>query len=539
MPINNPSPDGKITEFFHQLAGTRSQKEIRSIAVKITGIYMVAGVLWILLSDKALSGFMLDIEAMTKLSLMKGWFYVLISGIMLYTLLQLSLNKVSKMEQELICSNEKLKQLAYYDPVTNLYNRTSLYEKLSLCLTKEPDKKRAILSIDMDNFKYINDTIGHYCGDQLIFSIGKRLSTLIGYNRSIFRLGGDEFVILVHDYSSLQDIEELAVSVAQTFKEPFHIEGNVLHVTASTGIALYPIHGADVDELLKCSDIAMYKAKEAGKNRFVFYDELMNQVVNDRVLIERYLRSAIDKNELELYYQPQLDLKTNKISGFEALLRWRSPELGLVSPLRFIKVAEDTHLIISIGEWVLQNACRFMKTMHCRGYKDLSISVNVSILQLLQNDFSKKVLEILEDLGLEPGYLELEITESILMESYDEIKAQLEILRGNGIKIALDDFGQGYSSLSYLKQLPITTLKIDKVFIDSIADEDGSSITGTIVMMGRKMGLSVVAEGVETIEQLEYLARNKCHKVQGYYFSRPLPQTEAEDLLVSRLFKLA
>jgi EAL domain-containing protein (putative c-di-GMP-specific phosphodiesterase class I) len=295
---------------------------------------------------------------------------------------------------------------------------------------------------------------------------------------------------------------------------------------------MYPKHSVHLEELLKYADIAMYKAKEQGRNRYVIYNETMNQDIIERVNIEKYLHTALLKNEFEIYYQPQLDIRSEKITGFEALLRWNSPELGRISPLKFIKVAEDTHIIIPLGIWVLKKACAFLKKLHMEGYNDLTVSVNISIIQLLQTDFVETVMDILELQELEPEFLELEITESILIESYENICSKLETLKDRGIRIALDDFGKGYSSLSYLKQLPISTIKIDKSFVDHITyDPVSNNLIRKIIEIGKSMGMRVVAEGVETPEQLKFLKKHRCNRIQGYLFSMPIPEMEAEVFL--------
>jgi EAL domain-containing protein (putative c-di-GMP-specific phosphodiesterase class I) len=302
------------------------------------------------------------------------------------------------------------------------------------------------------------------------------------------------------------------------------------------GIALYPEDARSPDELLKYADIAMYKAKAAGKNNYVFYNKNMQDAVQQRMLLGNYLRTALEKNEFELHYQPQLDIVSGKITGFEALLRWNSAQLGVVQPSTFIGIAEETRQIISIGDWVLRESCRFLRELKDSGYNDLTISVNTSVLQLLQNNYEDTVLEILHLNDIDPVDLELEITESILVESFDDIVAKLNRLRQEGIRIAMDDFGKGYSSLSGLKQLPIDTLKIDKIFIDSIGtDENESSITDSIVAMGIKLGKTVLAEGVETKCQMEYLTKHKCHKIQGFIVSRPVPEEKVTELLADKL----
>lgn len=429
---------------------------------------------------------------------------------------------------------QELHHIAYHDLLTGLPNRPALYKENERLISPDSDSRFALLFIDADNFKFINDTMGHDFGDQLIKRLSKRLEDLLKETCSLYRLGGDEFIIVVKNIREPKDADAFAAHVLAGFKEPFKVGDSVLHINISIGVSVYPEHGRDTNELLRCADIAMYRAKEAGRNRHMVYTQPMNEIFAERVLIEEHLRTALENNEFELLYQPQFGIKENRITGFEALLRWNSRELGLVSPLKFVKIAEETHLIVPLGIWVLKTACAFIKKLHLQGQTDLVVSVNISMLQLLQNDFVDSVQDVLAFYDLNPQCLELEITESILMESYETIEGNLKLLCGKGVKIALDDFGKGYSSLSYLKQLPITSLKIDKSFIDSISSERGNkSLTGQIVMMGRSMGLSVVAEGVETQEQLNYLIRYKCHKIQGYLFSKPLTEREAEELVIN------
>lgn len=436
---------------------------------------------------------------------------------------------------ELMSYQEKLQRNAYYDSLTGLPNRLSFYEKIAGYISEALNKQKAILFVDLDNFKLINDTMGHSFGDELIIQVGKRLSGLFEQEHVVFRLGGDEFVIFLYGFEGLEKIEECAQKIILSLNNtPFRIENSVLHVTVSIGISVYPYDGDCADALMKSADIAMYRAKSKGKNKYVFHSHDMQEKVKERMLIEKHLRTAMKGNEFFIYYQPQIDMSNGKISGFEALLRWNNKELGFVSPVKFIGIAEETHLIVPIGEWVLKNACSFLKQLHKRGYSDLIMAVNVSILQLMQEDFVDIVQRTLEAEKIDPKCLELEITESVMMESYQAVGDKLKRLKMIGVKIALDDFGQGYSSLSYLKQLPINTLKIDKSFIDSIDSENcNDSITGTIVMIGLKLGLTVIAEGVENREQLEYLKKHKCHKVQGFLFSKPLPEEAAVNLLAN------
>ncbi|MBC8080375.1 MAG: EAL domain-containing protein [Gorillibacterium sp.] len=426
---------------------------------------------------------------------------------------------------------EKLRHLAYYDSLSKLPNRLSLLETMEARFNQSEDLA-ALIFADLDNFKYINDTLGHKFGDSLIYEASKRLVSIVGSRGVVYRLGGDEFVIFLPDIKGKKNAVELAQVLLDQFKEPFHVNESHLHVTTSVGIAYYPEDGTNAEELLKTADVAMYKSKESGKANYTVYTKSMQNAFNNRMNIEKLLRNALKNQEFLLHYQPQLDLKTGQIAGFEALLRWESPELGMMSPYSFIKIAEDCRMIIPIGEWVLQTACTFVGKLHRSGHSNCRIAVNISVVQLVQDDFVPMIMRTLDRERLSPEFLELEITESIFMESFESIVAKLEILRYRGVRIALDDFGTGYSSLSYLKLLPITVLKIDKVFIDSIPDiSQNRSLTDTIIALGHQLNLEVVAEGIETVEQLDYLREAGCDKVQGFFFSRPVPDGEALRLL--------
>ncbi|WNS42481.1 ABC transporter substrate binding protein [Paenibacillus sp. MMS20-IR301] len=443
-------------------------------------------------------------------------------------------NKVVENQALLQSSEEKYRLLAYNDVLSGLPNRLSLSEDLKGFVEAHSGGHAALFFLDIDNFKYINDTMGHTFGDELLVKVGERLLGLSDGRSKHFRFGGDEFVILFKDVVGFGEIIRYADSLVQGFKEPFQLHASVVHISASIGIAQYPEDGVNAEELLKNADIAMYKAKEAFKGTYVIYGHEMQQHFDERMIIENHLRSAIANNELSLHYQPLVDISSNELWGFEALIRWNNPVLGFVSPLSFIKIAEDCRLIVPIGEWVLRSACRFIKDLQGHEYGGCHISVNISVIQLMLDDFTDMVLDVLQETGLAPEYLELEITESIFMESFEAISSKLEALKEKGIGIALDDFGTGYSSLSYLKQLPITTLKIDKSFIDSIDTPNNMSLASSIVTIGHDMGLNVTAEGVETQEQLEFLERTSCDKIQGYFISRPIPEKEVADWVAGR-----
>jgi diguanylate cyclase (GGDEF)-like protein len=439
-------------------------------------------------------------------------------------------DEINEINEKIRLSEEKLAYLAYHDSLTGLPNKLSLYEHAKGIL-ESVDKKSALLFIDIDNFKYVNDTLGHAFGDKLVAKVSDRLKALLIDNCNLYRLSGDEFVIILKGIDDKKQAEDYASYILANFLDDFDSLGSNLHVSLSIGIAIYPDHSNELEQLLKYADIAMYQVKEAGRKNYMVYDQAMNEAFIERVAIEKHLQDALDNNEFLVYYQPQLDIRANRITGFEALLRWNSPVLGSVSPLKFIKVAEDTHFIVPLGKMVLQNACEFLRQLNKKGYTDLTVSVNISILQLLQADFIDFVNETLSKYQIKPEYLELEITESILIESFEIITPRLQSLRNNKVRIALDDFGKGYSSLNYLKQLPITTLKVDKTFIDYIAGKSEDDFVSHIISIGKNMGMCVIAEGVENQHQLDYLIRHNCDKIQGYLFCRPKPETEIFELL--------
>lgn len=424
---------------------------------------------------------------------------------------------------------ERIKHMAYYDALTGLANRERLIGAVrkAVSATTPGGRQGALIFIDIDNFKVINDTYGHSWGDKLLVSLSRRLSALVFEVGMAARLGGDEIVIFLPAMDGLKEITAYVDKVMQVIEQPTSVNGHVFHITASAGIAIYPEHGDNVEELLRNADMAMYSAKTSGKHTYRFFDKSMHDKVVEKTLLEVRLRQTVENNELRLHFQPQYNLAAGRIEGFEALIRWNSPDYGMVSPLKFIPLAEETGLIVNIGNWVLKEACAFSQDLYARGWGRLWTAVNISVVQLMQEDFVQSVAAVLAETGLPPEYLELEITESVLMERLEDNVRKLEELRNQGVRIALDDFGSGYSSLTYLKKLPITTLKIDKAFIDDVVVSDNNAaITGSIIELAHEMGLVVVAEGVETEEQLAYLKQKGCDSIQGYLLSQPLPPEE-------------
>lgn len=429
---------------------------------------------------------------------------------------------------------QQVHRMAYYDSLTGLPNRILFFNTLKQELekSKQNGQKGALFFVDLDNFKTINDTIGHAFGDELLKTVAKMIQASIGQSAMAARIGGDEFIILSPNVANMVEVVDIARKLLSILNGTWRVKEYEFYLTASIGITVYPTDGNSADQLLKNADMAMYAAKEKGKNSYQFFDKAMSQRILEKAAMEKSLRYAIKNNELDVYYQPMLDVKTGKVVEIEALLRWKHPQKGLLSPFDFIPIAEETGLIIPIGEWVLRTACRQNKIWEQNGYFPCSIAVNISAVQLQNRDFVETVKKVLHDTGLAPGLLQLEITESTLMKSIDSTINILNDLRRIGVKISLDDFGTGYSSLNYLKRLPINTLKIDKTFVDDIQGEsDDKAITGAIIALAHRMRLDVTAEGVETKEQLKCLTSQQCDKVQGFLLCKPCPAEELEELI--------
>ncbi|WP_166542074.1 bifunctional diguanylate cyclase/phosphodiesterase [Paenibacillus lutrae] len=431
-------------------------------------------------------------------------------------------------------SEQTINHLAYHDALTDLPNRRLFQEKLSLALKHAicSRQKLALMFLDLDRFKYINDSMGHNFGDQLLQIVAKRLTGCLQGQGMIARMGGDEFTILLPVVQGEEEVETLVRSIIQSINRPFMIAGQECSVTTSIGISMYPDDGADVSMLMKNADAAMYRAKEKNPNAYEWSTPSMSADALERHAIEQELRKAGARNEFVLHYQPQVNLGSGEVVGIEALLRWDHPTRGMVSPAEFIPLAEETGLIVGIGEWVLRTACRQNKEWQLAGYQPVRMAVNLSVSQFMQDNIVEIVSGILEETGLEPRYLELEITESVAMRNADKVSVKLEKLKNLGLQISIDDFGTGYSSLSYLQQFPINRLKIDRSFVNKVTQsEDDAVIASSIIAMAQSLKLEVIAEGVETAEQFDFLRRRACTEMQGYFFSRPLPAGEIVELL--------
>ena len=439
-------------------------------------------------------------------------------------------------------ADEKIHELAFFDQLTGLPNRTLLMDRLKQirAASSRNDSSGAVLFIDMDNFKTLNDTLGHHMGDVLIKQTAQRLSECLRVGDTVARLGGDEFVVILANLSANQidaatDIEAVAEKIISSLREPFQLDDVTVLSTASIGITLFSDQLDPIDDLTKQADLAMYKAKDAGRNTFRFFDPAMESAIRERAGLEKDIRLALEGKQFLLHYQAQVT-RDNRLTGVEVLLRWEHPQRGRVSPDKFIPLAEDTGLILPLGQWVLDTACKQLAKWAFRSeMADLTIAVNVSASQLHQHDFVDQVLNVLKRTGANPRRLKLEITESLLVNNVQETINKMIALKGKGVMFSLDDFGTGYSSLSYLKRLPLDQLKIDQSFVrDVLTDPNDAAIARTIVALAQSLSLEVIAEGVETIEQQNFLAMSGCRAYQGYLYSQPLPIDDFETFVRDR-----
>lgn len=426
-------------------------------------------------------------------------------------------------------AEERLNYLANHDALTGLPNRILFLERLALALAHahRNHKMAAVMFFDLDRFKIVNDTLGHASGDELLQEVAKRVSCCLREDDTVARQGGDEFTVILEGLGDERDVAPIAQKIIDALAKPVDLGGQEVFVTASIGISVYPNDGSDAQTLVKNADAAMYRAKDLGKNNYQFFKAEMNTRAFERLTLENNLRRALERNEFELHYQPQVDLSTGQVVGAEALIRWRHPELGLVSPDRFVPIAEETGMILPIGEWVLRTACVQNKAWQDAGLPHLHVAVNLSGRQFKQKNLIAMIELILAETGLGAEHLELEITESVIMDQAAETIAAIGDMRMLGLRLSIDDFGTGYSSLSYLKRFPIDNLKIDRSFVrDITTDQDDAAIVKAVIALAHSLKLMVIAEGVETAAQFDFLREQGCDEIQGYYFSRPLEVAE-------------
>jgi diguanylate cyclase (GGDEF)-like protein/PAS domain S-box-containing protein len=431
-------------------------------------------------------------------------------------------------------AKEKIDFMAYHDALTGLANRRLFDDRVNRAFAEtkvDEGEKLSLMFLDLDRFKYVNDSLGHSIGDRLLVYVSEKLKKSLGDGVFFSRQGGDEFTILL-EHTTKEKAEVVARNILKTLEEPFSIDGTDIFITTSIGMSFYPDDGEKVDILLSKADVAMYQAKKQGRNNFQMYDVLLDRKAFERLQVENELRKALERSEFTLHYQPIVNLCRNEIKGAEALIRWQSDRVGHVSPDQFIPIAEETGLIIPIGEWVLKTALLQLKEWHRNGMDGLTVSVNLSIRQFYQPDLIPMIKETLDLAGVEPRFLTIEITESMTMD-VEKASVILHELKELGVNISIDDFGTGYSSLSYLKRFPIDHLKIDRSFVKDIADnKSDENIATTIILMAHNLGLSVIAEGVETVNQLGVLKQHRCNEAQGYHFSKPVPGEEFSKIKV-------
>lgn len=433
-------------------------------------------------------------------------------------------------------AQQKIQHLAYYDSLTDLPNRALFHDRLNhaLALSNRSDKQVAVFLIDLDRFKNINDSLGHDIGDGFLHSVANRLKQATRETDTMARLGGDEFALIAEGVTSKEGVTIVAQKLLNALSKAHNVQGNELISTGSIGVAISSPDNRNKDTLLRQADLAMYHAKGSGGNRFCFFNDEMKSRAHQSLMLENELRQALEKNELVIYYQPKINVQTGKIVGMEALIRWNHPDKGLVPPFDFIPIAEETGLIVPIGKWVLEHACKQAIQWHQQGFKDLVLSVNVSVKQFHHQGFVDEVCTIVKNSGINPYCLDLEITESCTMNNIETAIRVLNIFRNMGIRISMDDFGTGFSSLSYLNQLPLDTLKVDRSFIKNInANGENGELARLIIAMAKSLKLRVVAEGVETLDHLNFLKSNNCDEFQGFFISPPMPANQFEHLLVT------
>ena len=454
---------------------------------------------------------------------------------------------------ELKEAEERIRYLAYYDGVTGLPNRQFFIERLqhALAQSRRHQRQLAVVSLDLDQFKRFNDTLGHAAGNELLISVARRLAGVVRREDTVAhaegemfdavaRLDGDEFSLLVTDLNQYHDAARVARRLIDELRKPFRAGNQEVFVSASIGLALYPLDGEDSDALIKNAGAAMHFAKDQGRDNYQFYSRAMNATALEKLAMESQLRRAVERDELLLHYQPKLQMSTGRIVGLEALIRWKHPELGLVPPSQFIPLAEETGLIVPIGEWVLRNACKQNIAWQHAGLTPVHVAVNIARPHFRQGGLVASVGGALKETGVEPNWLEVELTESMLMQSVDTTLKTLFQLKDMGVRLAIDDFGTGYSSLSYLKRFPLDTLKIDRSFVKDLPrDPEDAAITKAIIAMSHSLKLSVVAEGVETAEQLAFLQQHGCDLVQGFLFSRPVAAEDIPAMLSAGELKVA
>ncbi|MHB0968358.1 MAG: putative bifunctional diguanylate cyclase/phosphodiesterase [Thermoanaerobaculia bacterium] len=429
----------------------------------------------------------------------------------------------------------QIEQLAYFDPLTGLPNRSLFFDRLIVTIAQAAREKirSAVFFLDLDRFKTVNDSLGHSYGDALLKLVAKRIREILRQGDTLARFGGDEFTVLIHRVDDLEDVARVARKIIEAVKSPFVIHGREVVISTSIGVSLYPDDGGDAETLVKNADTAMYRAKEHGRDNFQLFTNSMTSSTLVRFELENRIWKALELGELELVYQPELDIRTNKVIGCEALLRWDHPELGLLLPEDFISTAEVSGAIFPIGVWVLDSACQEVRRWHENGYRDLTVAVNLSVRQLQQEDIVEQVRTAITKAGIEPRFLELEVTETGAIQNADSGRRALHNLKALGVRISIDDFGTGYSSLSYLRRFPVDSLKLDRSFVDDVTNSENAAIVTAVLAMAQSLGMKIVAEGVERDDQLGFLRKHNCDRIQGFLITEPLRSPELDRFFAS------
>lgn len=533
----------------------------RKTSIKISLIYMIIGLLWVVASDNILKLISPNIEIYRFLQTIKGFIYIGITTVLLYSLIISSINKIKKITTVLFCNYEELNEtyeeliaaeenlrgnfnqekemkekifnLAYYDDLTGLTNKHYFEKEVEFKLKNHLDygKKFAIIYLGIDNFKKINNTMGYFHGDTILKVIAKKLLEFVEEVDVISRFSGDEFVLLVSNFNNNNHPIDIAKSIINSIDSLWNDKLIDYYINISLGVSIYPEHGKTYNALLTNANMAMHVVKDSGGNNFEIYNERIYLNKLEYLTIENDLRRAISNNEFILYYQPKVCFKSKKIFGVEALIRWNHPHKGMISPFKFISVAEKNGLIKDIGTWVIREVCDQIEKWNDMGYEKIKISINLSPMEFRQKNLVRIINEIFEDRSIDTKYIEFEITESAIFENIDESIEIINSIKELGAKISLDDFGTGYSSLSYLRDLPIDILKLDKSFMRDLRNQKNKSIIKSMIDLSHDLGLEVVAEGVETKEDVENLSELECDIGQGYYFYKPMPANELEKLL--------
>ena len=450
----------------------------------------------------------------------------------------IDITKEKNMQNELTKQKDTLHYQAHHDSLTKLPNRTLFQDRLDQCIehSKRNTQKLALFFIDLDHFKEINDSLGHEVGDDVLIEVSNRINSAIRDEDTLARLGGDEFTVIIKNLKEVQNASFSAQKIIESLSEPIEIDGHTLYISCSIGISLYPNDGNSSQNLLKYADAAMYKAKDEGRNNFQFYSAEMTELAFERVVMEASLREALKNQEFVVYYQPQIDAKNNKIIGMEALVRWNHPTMGLVSPVKFIPLAEVTGLIVQLDQYVMKESITQLVQWYKDGLNPGILSINLSVKQLEQDACIPTLQMMLKNLSCKSEWLELEVTEGQIMKNPEDAIIALTEISELGINLSIDDFGTGYSSLSYLKKFPISKLKIDQSFVRDLPDdEEYSAITKAVIALGKSLNLTLIAECVETKEQKDFLLENGCHNIQGYFYAKPMPANEMKIFLENGL----